>query len=165
MINRHPVRTGKVDRRRNSRQVHKRTIVISECESQQGSIRISQFKALTVSTEITGRIDNEVAQMFGVSHQFKEDRAGCCIHLELVSDMRRTFVGDQCGIEINIFGDTAKIIFGCCLHVSSDTESETPLTVGQQKTGNARFMETLILGFVQYPDNFITRLITGNKQD
>ena len=59
--------------------------------------------------------------MLGMAYQFEENSAGSGIHLELVSDMRGTFVGDQCRIEINIFGDTAEVIFGSCLYIPADT--------------------------------------------
>ena len=74
--------------------------------------------------------------------QLQEDRARSGVHLELVPYIRLSSAGNQCRVKVDIIGNTAKIIFGCQFHISSDTESKLAFPVCQQETGRFRFVET-----------------------
>ena len=143
MIDRHPVRTGKVDRGRHIAQVHERTVIVTRRKASCRHISIPQLEYLAASTaEVTGRIHHEIAQEIRMPDQLQEDRARSGVHLELVPYIRLSSAGNQCRVKVDIIGNTAKIIFGCQFHISSDTESKLAFPVCQQETGRFRFVET-----------------------
>ena len=99
-----------------------------------------------------------------MSHQLQEEGGSADIHLELVAGtVGRTFVGDQCRIEIHILHNTSEVIFGSCPDISTNTQCEFSLSVGQYKAWSLRFVETREACFVHYPDNLVSGFVCRYK--